>query len=190
MFQKAEEKPLSKHRENSKTRLTFNDSRLLWGKTSRWQHQSCKTSLTSGNLRRGLQGTRTTRATWTQRTTCWATWRARGTATWSSRAGTKINSQAAPPQTLSCNFSFLILFYRRQNLNKTQTLNKGAPQGIGKGADFDSFVAQLTTSFMGSRGGMNATQGVGFGSKSRNGNMPNSTLKTQTNTTLGFAQGT
>jgi hypothetical protein len=77
-------------------------------------------------------------------------------------------------------------------LNKTQTLggpNK-APQGIGKGADFDSFVAQLTTSFMGSRGGMNSTQGVGFGgSKSRNGNIPNSTMKTQTNTTIGFASG-
>jgi hypothetical protein len=43
---------------------------------------------------------------------------------------------------------------------------------------------------MGSRGGMNATQGVGFGAKSRNGIIPNSTLKTQTNTTLGFTTGT
>jgi hypothetical protein len=67
-------------------------------------------------------------------------------------------------------------------------LSKGAPQGIGKGADFDSFVAQLTTNFMGSRSGMNATQG--FSAKSRNGVIPTSTLKTQTNTTLGFASAT
>lgn len=45
----------------------------------------------------------------------------------------EINSEEEPIRL--CKFINL-----RSNLNKTQTLNKGA-SAIGKGADFDSFVA-------------------------------------------------